>query len=113
LQARTQPLLNQCNFLLSKCSTCGAHRAYETRMHRIIICLTSIFLLAACSDDDRTADNNTLLIDSESCRAAVSEQLSREHSALSMTSDTERVAYEQRYHFCMTQKGYTLPPVKP
>jgi len=67
-------------------------------------------LLAACSDDaDQIASVGAMTADSENCRAEVSMQLSREGSGIKQTSDQKKFAYDQRYRFCMSEKGYTLP----
>ena len=66
-------------------------------------------LLAACSLDPLTADSYQLARDSELCRAAVADQLSRERTSFTLRSDVETMVHDQRYYFCMTDKGYTLP----
>ena len=83
-------------------------------MHKTVIPAIAMLLLTACSDDLVTAENTgDMAAASETCRAAVAEQLSRERAALSMSSDAQKTAYDQRYHFCMVEKGYTLPAVTP
>jgi len=82
-------------------------------MYKIVISAISILLLTACSDVFYAADTDrSMAANSEACRSTVSEQLSRERSGLNMTSDEQRMAYEQRYRFCMGEKGYTLPPLR-
>ena len=67
-------------------------------------------LLAACSEvSDQFASLGTMTTDSENCRSEVSMQLSRESIDLKKTSDQEKFAYDQRYRFCMAEKGYELP----
>jgi len=68
-----------------------------------------VLLLAACSGDAEIASLDTMTSDSENCRSEVSMQLSRESFDLKKTSDQEKFAYDQRYRFCMNEKGYELP----
>ena len=83
-------------------------------MRKTVIPMIAMLLLAACSDTSRTAENTgDIVADSEACRAAVAEQLSRERTGLTLPSDQQKAAYDQRYRFCMSAKGYTLPPVTP
>ena len=86
------------------------------RMWRAIISSASVFLLTACSDGDPFAvasAGGNMAMDSEDCRAVVADQLSREQTNFSMSSNASIAAYDQRCRFCMAQKGYALPPVKP
>lgn len=82
-------------------------------MHKNIIALIIPALLAGCADTVEVADNSNIGVDSEYCRSTVAEQLSREQTSLRMTSDAQRMAYDQRYRYCMTEKGYNLPSVTP
>jgi len=78
-------------------------------MRKIVIILTSTFLLSSCADVlDAPADDESITLASENCRAAVADQLSRERGGLTMSSDAMKVAFDQRYRFCMTEKGYTV-----
>ncbi|MBL6939610.1 MAG: hypothetical protein ISR49_17420 [Alphaproteobacteria bacterium] len=56
-----------------------------------------------------SSDVASMARDSELCRSAVSEQLSEELASITMSSDAKKVAYEQRYRFCMTEKGHSVP----
>ena len=78
-------------------------------MLRSISMAALVLLLAACSDADQFASVGTMTSDSEDCRSQVSMQLSREGFDLKKTSDQEKFAYDQRYRFCMAEKGYELP----
>jgi len=79
-------------------------------MFKAISAAALALLLAACSDDaDQFASVSTMTTDSENCRSEVSMQLSRESFDLKKTSDQEKFAYDQRYRFCMNEKGYELP----
>ena len=78
-------------------------------MYRSIVLATLVLLLAACSDDaDQLASTGNMTADSEDCRSEVALQLSRERFDLTKPSDAEKVAFDQRYRFCMAEKGYTL-----
>jgi len=78
-------------------------------MLRSISMAALALLLAACSEADQIASLDTMTTDSENCRSQVSMQLSRESIDLKKTSDQEKFAYDQRYRFCMAEKGYELP----
>ena len=84
-------------------------------MHTRSFILLFALLLSACGEDSIFATENDGDIGqaSEACRAAVAEQLSREGDSLRMTSTENKTAFEQRYRFCMNEKGYPVPNVTP
>ena len=87
---------------------------YEFPMNKCLVPLISLLLLTGCTDIDFFAANQgNMAADSEACRSAVAEQLSRERASMTMTSEQQNAAFDQRYRFCMGQKGYDLAPVKP
>jgi hypothetical protein len=71
--------------------------------------LIAVLALGACTENPVERSATEMLADSEQCRAATAEDMSRARASLKLSSDRIIRAYNDGYRACMSERGYTLP----
>jgi uncharacterized protein YcfL len=78
-------------------------------MKTTLLLVAAAVLLSACADDeDSVVASNTMIMDSENCRAAIEEKMAHARSASELGNADSRARFSRGYRGCMADKGYAL-----